>query len=239
MKEVFVKTHDSVNIGFNYYQTGHDAVVIICPGWFMTKDSKSFVNMAGHFSQFYDVIAMDFRGHGKSGGFYSFTSNEEFDIDAVVKSVSGKYKKIYLMGFSLGAALALLYGAKNPEIDKIIAVSAPTEFYKIENRMYLPNAWYPTLFKKFEPKRWLTVRPGNPFSHKDKPIDFVKNISVPTLFLAGKNDPTVFAWHTKKLYDTASCDKSYICFEKGLHAEDLYMDFPKKFMDVCLSWLER
>lgn len=239
MREVFVKTCDSTAIAFNHYETGHDSVLVICPGWFMTKDSGAFCAMAQDFSKFYDVVVMDFRGHGRSSGFYTFTSKEEFDIDAVVRFLANKYRNIYLAGFSLGGALALLYSAKNTNIDKIIAVSAPSDFYKIENRMYLPDAWYPTLFQKFEPKRWLTIRPGNLFLHKDKPIDFVKDISVPILFLAGENDPTVFAWHTKALCDAARCDKSYVLFKKARHAEDLYIDFRQNFMDICLSWLDR
>ncbi len=34
-------------------------------------------NVKKTFTGYYDVITMDFRGHGKSGGFYTFTSNEE------------------------------------------------------------------------------------------------------------------------------------------------------------------
>lgn len=199
MIEKFLKTTDNVKIAINHYINSNDEVVILCPGWFMTKDSAVFKKMSKDFTGYYDVITMDFRGHGKSGGFYTFTSNEEKDLDAVIDFAKSIYKKIYLCGFSLGGALVLLHGAKNNDIDKIIAVSAPADFDKIENHMYSPDAWIPTLFQKFEPLRWLTIRAGYPLLSKDKPVDFAANINVPTLFIAGEKDPTVFPWHTKLL----------------------------------------
>ena len=74
------------------------------------------------------------------------------------------------MGFSLGGALVILHGALVGDVDKIIAVSAPSDFDKIENKMWHPNAWIPTL-KKFEPKRWVSVRPSAKIGKKIKPVN--------------------------------------------------------------------
>lgn len=237
LNEVLLKTEDNIDIKINHYANDKDEVVIICPGWFMTKDSKSIKNLSKTLRSFCDVITMDFRGHGKSGGFYTFTANEEKDLAIVVEFAKRKYKKVSLMGFSLGGALVLLHSAKDSDIDKNIVVSAPADFYKIENHMYSPHAWYPTLFQKFEPKRWVSIRPGNPFLPKERPIDVIKNVKSPTLFLAGENDPTVFPWHTELLYNEAVCKKSYKLFENANHAEDLFNDYPMKFIKLCKKWL--
>ena len=239
MKTQKLLTQDKIKIEINYYNRDNDSVVIICPGWFMTKDSKIFKNISSELAKHFDVITMDFRGHGKSGGRYTFTSKEDLDLKAVTDFAKSKdYKNIYLMGFSLGGALSIIYGAKpNNGISKIIAISAPSDFYKIENRMYSPDAWIPTIFQKFEPLRWLTIRPGNPFSGKIKPIEVVKDIKCPTLFIAGEKDPTVLPWHTKALYEKAHCTKDYILFKNARHAEDLYSDYPKKFIQCCINWL--
>ena len=77
MEELFLNTKDRVNIALNWYNTGHKSVIIICPGWFMTKDSKAFSLLAEKLSEKLDVIVMDFRGHGRSSGFYTFTSKKE------------------------------------------------------------------------------------------------------------------------------------------------------------------
>lgn len=237
MKEIFLKTEDNIKIGINCYDSNSNTVIIICPGWFMTKDSEAFTNMSKAFSQYYDVISMDFRGHGKSGGVYTFTACEEKDLLTVVEYARIKYQKVILCGFSLGGALVLLHGAKYNNVEKIIAVSAPSDFMKIENHMYSPNAWIPTLFQKFEPVRWFSIRAGNPFLYKDKPIDFVDKIKVPTLFLAGEKDPTVFPWHTEKLYEKAICEKEFKLFKNTYHAEDLFLDFKQEFINTCTEWI--
>ena len=237
MSEIEVKTIDNLKIRANHLKNGHDQVVIICPGWFMTKDSKSLSNLAKDLSEICDIISMDFRGHGKSEGFYTFTAREEHDLNAVVEFAKQHYQKVSLLGFSLGGALVVLHCAKDKQIRKCIAVSAPTEFFKIENRMYSPRAWYPTLFQKFEIKRWLSIRAGNPFLKKPNPLEVVQEVETPTLFIAGEKDPTVFAWHTKALFTKANCKKSYLEFRNGNHAEDLYNDFRDEFLKACKTWL--
>ena len=237
MQEKFVKTIDNVKIALNLYDSAHKTVVIICPGWFMTKDSKSFSDLASKLSGWHDVISMDFRGHGKSGGFYTFTEKEVRDLKAVVDFAKANYEKVYLMGFSLGGALVILHGALVGDVDKIIAVSAPSDFDKIENKMWHPNAWIPT-FKKFEPKRWVSVRPSAKIGKKDKPVNVVDMIKVPTLFVAGERDVTVYPWHTELLYEKAVCEKRYELFKDCIHAEDIFIKEPEKFINLCLDWLK-
>lgn len=239
MQEVFLKTLDNIKIAINHYSQFKNSVIIIAPGWFMTKDSKIFKKISEDLFKTFDIITMDFRGSGKSKGFYTFTAKEEQDLNCVINYAKKHYEKVFVLGFSLGGALSIISGAKNKNINGIIAVSAPTEFYKIENKMYSPNAWIPTLFQKFEPKRWMTIRAGNPFLPKEKPIDLVEKITVPTLFIAGEKDPTVCPWHTQKLFENAKCKKDFILFEKARHAEDLYTDYPEKFITYCTEWLEQ
>ena len=236
MNEVKITTKDGVKIAVNHYEKEGDSVIILAPGWFMTKDSKSFKAMSEVFFKYSSVLVMDFRGHGKSGGFYTFTSKEVNDINAVIEFAQKQYKIIYLMGFSLGAAIALIAGADNDKISKIIAVSAPTCFEKIENEMWRKEAWLPTL-QKCELNRWFSIRPSVKIGEKIKPIDIVEKIKCPTLFLAGEKDPTVYSWHTETLFKKAECIKKYELFENCCHAEDLFIQDREKFVNICCEWL--
>ena len=238
MNELFLKTEDNIKIAINHYQTGHDTVVIICPGWFMTKDSRAFKTIAGNFARNFDVISMDFRGHGRRGGFYTFTAKECKDLDTVVAYASEKHNKIFIIGFSLGAGLALMYAAGHSELYGVIAVSPHARFYGIENHMWHPNAWIPTLFKKFEPSRWFSIRPASPFLKKTNPIEIVDKINVPVLFIAGAKDKTVYPHHTKELFDKALCDKSFKLYENGIHAEDIFMDEKQDSFNLCDEWIK-
>ncbi|MBE7705548.1 MAG: alpha/beta hydrolase [Cyanobacteria bacterium SIG29] len=236
MIEIKLKTKDKVTIAVNHYKNGFDSVVILAPGWFMTKDSKSFVEMSEVFSKTSDVLAMDFRGHGKSEGFYTFTSKEINDISTVIEFAKENYKQIYLIGFSLGGALVLIAGSEYDYINKIIAVSAPSCFEKIENNIWRKEAWLPTL-QKCELKRWFSIRPSLLICKKIKPIDIVEKIKCPTLFLAGEKDPTVHNWHSEELFKKAICKKNYELFPNCFHAEDLFIQDREKFVQLCTNWL--
>lgn len=235
IQELTLKTEDGVKIAANHYKTGHDEVIIIAHGWFMTKDSKYFLDMASVFSQNFDILTFDFRGHGKSLGTYTFTSKEPKDLTAVVNYAKKQYKKIYLLGFSLGGALVLIHGAKENNVDKIIAVSAPHSFIKIENQMWKRAAWLQSL-KKFELNRFLSIRPSLIIGKKIKPIDIVDKIKVPTLFITGELDPTIHCWHCRALFNKAICEKRYELFKNCFHAEDLFIQERRKFINTCNNW---
>ena len=203
MQEVILKTEDNVKIAINGYFSEKEEVVIVAPGWCMTKDSGAFRQISEMFASEYDVICFDYRGHGKSKGLFTFTSKEIKDLDAVVNFARKKgYSKIYLAGFSLGGGLVLIYAA-NHTIDKVISVSAYSDFNKIENQMWKKEAWGET-FKKFELNRFLSIRPDIIPRKKIKPVDIIKEVKSPTLFVAGEKDPTVFPWHTEELYKNTS-----------------------------------
>ncbi len=236
MEELKLITKDKIKIAVNYYNNGFDKVIILAPGWFMTKDSKSFKEMSEVFSKYSDIIAMDFRGHGRSSGFYTFTRCEILDILTVMDYAHKTYKNIYLMGFSLGAAIVIEAATKRNYVKKIIAISAPAAFDKIENQMWKKEAWIPTL-QKCELKRWFSIRPSVIKSKKVNSVDIIQKVKAPTLFLAGEKDPTVCSWHTQSLYEKAVCDKRFELFKNGCHAEDLFIQDREKFVNICCDWL--
>lgn len=237
MKELFLQTSDGTKIAINHYKNNHNEVIILVHGWFMTKDSKAFRAMAKEFEKDFDVISMDCRGHGRSSGFYTFTAKEILDVKTVVDFAKRLYKKIYLIGFSLGGGLVLIHQALEGDTDKIISVSSYHSFEKIENHMWKKEAWLQTL-KKIELKRWFSIRPSCIIREKIKPIDIASRINVPTLFIAGEKDPTVYAWHTKALFDKAKCNKKFELFKNGKHAEDLFLDEPERFINLCVDFLK-
>lgn len=235
-QEKYLNTPDGTRIAINHYNTGHDEALIIAHGWFMTKDSKYFNDMAGALSQNLDVITMDFRGHGRSSGFYTFTSKEPADLKCVVDYAKEQYRKVYLLGFSLGGALVLIHSAIERDVDKVIAVSAPHSFRKIENHMWRKEAWS-AFIKKFEWSRFFSIRPNPIVQKKIPPIEIVDKVDVPTLFIAGDRDPIVHSWHTKSLFDKANCKKQFELFKDCCHAEDLFLQERDKFLALCRTWL--
>ncbi|TQM06338.1 alpha/beta hydrolase family protein [Pseudonocardia kunmingensis] len=80
------------------------------------------------------VVALDMRGHGRSGGRSTVGDREPLDLDAGVAAARRLgYERVATVGFSLGAAVALRQAAAGPHRpDAVVAVSSPARWYSRE-----------------------------------------------------------------------------------------------------------
>jgi len=233
-----VFTHDGVRISYDCYSRGiREAVVIICPGFFQSKNTLTFQRLAQALAHDCDVLCLDFRGHGHSGGLYTFSAQEGADLEAVLDFVKARYRRIGVLGFSLGAAIAInTVSDRRHGVQSLIAVSAPFAFEEIEFRFWTPEAIRIGLTGL---ERGAGCRPGNPLFKKERPIDTIRNCSgVSVLLIHGTNDPIVHPRHSRKLYEVAPEPKRLEIMEDGSHGEGLYRQDPTRFLAVVQAWLE-
>lgn len=235
-EELYLKTSDGVKIAINHFKRDQKQVLIIANGWTMSKDSKFIKEMSKLFANSFDVISFDFRGHGKSSGIYTFTSKESEDLKSVANYAKKNYNKIYLIGFSLGGAISIIYSALGENIDRLIIVSAPHSFAKIKNFMWAKD-FLTNPFKKYEFKICAKLRPSPIIQKKVRPIDVVERIKIPTLFIAGDSDTITHPEDTKSLFHKAKCEKKFELFKNCHHAEDLIYQEKTKLISTCTEWL--
>ena len=232
---------DHIKIAYDHYQAGHSKVLIIAPGFYNNKDTYLFKKIAQSFFTQYDIILFDFRGHGKSTGAFEWTASEANDLASVIKyAKEQRYGKIGVMGFSLGAAISLIEASHNQDIDTLIIVSAPFDFWKINYHFWKPEM-IADLKLNLGPKgRGKSIRPGHPFNKKIKPIDIVDQISpIPVLFIHGQKDWLISYRHSIRLYKKAIRPKELVIIPDAGHAEKIYDSNPEIFEDICLRWLEK
>lgn len=239
VKEIFLDSKDGVKIAINHYDSANpEKVIVICHGSFMCKDAKPFLEMSDDFHEYFDVITMDFRGHGRSAGSFTFTAKEPDDLRVVINFAKRVYPRIGILGFSLGAAIAIIDAARNKDIQSLIAVSAPADVNKIENHFLRKEALIPAI-EKFEFGKSPNMRPGNMFLNKIKPVDVIGDISpIPVLFIYGSRDPIIYSRHALALYEKAKMPKRIEKFENGWHAEDLYLKSKSKFIRMSQEWFD-
>lgn len=239
MVEKTIESFDKTRIAFNHFKKeGRDSVFILCHGFAMSKDAKPFLGLSEDLFKLHDVIAVDQRGHGRSQGTFSFSSKEHEDVKVIINYSKQSYKHIYLMGFSLGAASCIIEVATNKNVDRLIVVSPPTNFDKIENRFLDMDAVIPW-FQKLGPHIF-KLRLGNLGAGKINPVDVIDKISpIPLLIIHGDKDPIIFKQHAQALYQKAKEPKEIMIIKKGLHAEELYRQNPKYFVNLCASFVER
>ena len=233
-----VITEDHVTIALSLYQlAGRDTVLIVCPGFFQSNQTATFHHLCQDLAEKRDVIGMDFRGHGRSGGWFTFSALEWKDLEAVVRFARTRYARIIILGFSLGAVSAINFAAKDSRlIHKLITISAPISFEEIEFKFWTPEAMQ-TGLRGLE--NGAGCRPGNLWQEKDRPIDHIKTIApIPILFIHGTHDPIVSHHHSERLYESAGEPKRLVLIEGGGHAEELYRRSPERFLSLIQEWLD-
>lgn len=232
-------TRDNVAIAYEHYKKGFDSVVIVCPGFYNSKKNRWMRKTAKMLSSEHDVIIFDLRGHGESGGKFTWSAKEHMDLEAVLGYAAAEgYKHIDILAFSLGAASAVNAASKRNDINRMVLISTPTSFRMIDFHFWEPGMFYDlkdNIESKWEGKGAKTT---NIFIHKgEKPIDTIKEIKgTPILFIHGDRDWVIKPWHSERLYEAAGVDKKLEIIEGGFHAERLIQHHPGRMQELVLDW---
>ncbi len=226
-----------IKISIRHNKRSADPVVIIAPGFFQSKETKTFKRLERDLSSSLDVISMDFRGHGKSGGLYTFSAEEADDLKAVIDYARKIYSKVGVLGFSYGGAIAMIEASRNKNIDSLVCVGTPMASEEVEFMWWTLDALKLGL-KGLE--RGAGVRPGNPTLKKINAIDVVSGISpTPILFIHGEKDPTVGVRHSRMMHEKAGAPKEIKLFKQGSHAEEIYRQYPVEFIQTVTQWFRK
>ncbi len=235
--DLYVMTEDRKRIALSHIKGGFSKVVIIAHGFYTNKDTVLFRKMTDAFSKEYDVIVFDFRGHGKSSDVFTWTALEQKDLQAIIAyAKANHYANIGVIGFSLGAAIALIEAGYHRNIDSVIAVSTPADLGSINYHFWEKDMWEDLKLNFGAKGRGKGIRPGSPSLQKIRPIDIVDMISpAPVLFLHGEKDWLVKPTHSRRLFDRAKDPKALTIIKDGGHAERIFDAFPDQFMKICLD----
>lgn len=137
------------------------------------------------------VAAADFRGHGRSGGRSSVGRDETLDLDAVVRWTREQgYGPVTVVGFSMGAAVALRHAAIGAAPgDAVVAVSSPSRWYIRDSAPMRRVQWLLESPLGMPAGRVLGVRLGAPwFDLPVSPIEAISAIRCPVLLVHGTSD---------------------------------------------------
>ncbi|MFC1823948.1 alpha/beta fold hydrolase [Thermodesulfobacteriota bacterium] len=105
---------DANGINMNYELNGKGTCLVLIHGF--SDNLTMWYNQAPEFSRHYQVIAYDFRGHGKTETPEREFSMELFadDLYALLKALN--IEKAGILGYSMGGRIGLEFALKYPEI---------------------------------------------------------------------------------------------------------------------------
>ncbi len=122
-----VNSFDGVSISFDNEGKGETTIILV-HGWANTR--SIWDAQVSHFSEEYQVIALDLPGFGKSGNNRSEWTIASFgeDISTIIQQLN--LKKVVLVGFSLGGPIVI--EAANIASDQVIGVVLVDNLQEVE-----------------------------------------------------------------------------------------------------------
>ena len=236
----FLTTEDNHKIAYKHYKKGNDKTIIIVHGFYNSKDSELLGKLKDELFKKYDVFMFDFRGHGQSSGFFTWTAREGYDLKAVLKYLDGQYKKTAILAFSFGGSISInVLSEKNYNIDSFICVSVPSDpsrvDYKWWNLDWENDIHYSMLTKNG--RKGKGVRLGPFWLKKQKPINNIQALKMPVLYIHGSKDWVIDKWHSDALYSKTTVRKELFLINNGLHAEYLLRKNKNEFIKKINTWL--
>jgi pimeloyl-ACP methyl ester carboxylesterase len=116
-----------------------DLAFVLCHGFTGSSSRPAVLRLAGRLARYGGVVAVDFRGHGGSGGRSTVGDAEVLDVDAAVRwaRLAG-YARCAAVGFSMGGSVVLRHAAGAAagaglrpveRVDAVVSVSAPSRWY--------------------------------------------------------------------------------------------------------------
>ena len=239
------RTSDGVMIAYTLCSRPSRELILLAPGFWRVRVAWENAFLASHFlRRGYDVATLDFRGHGQSGGRYTFGAREALDVSAVIGELVGPgkpYARFAALGLSMGGAIAADAMARSPELAcrALAMVSSPADF-----RALRPRPWKPGALKQVRLRhviRMPRLAARGFFAQKPRADGALSRLSIPKLIVTSEGDWLVDPSHGRVLAAAAAPPVDYVHLDLpgSLHADALVKHAPITLLRVLDRWFAR
>jgi pimeloyl-ACP methyl ester carboxylesterase len=199
--------------------------VVLLHGFGAQARKPSYARLADVLSGWVHVLALDLRGHGRSGGATTLGDREALDADAGVAWLRDRgHRWVGLVGASMGGTAALHAAATGADVDAVVAISAPARFRdepESQAMRDLQAHWESTLSRAVM-RMFLGIRvvPPRDWNAPPPPFELAAKIDVPLLVVHGVDDLYFPPSDAEEIADAAPHAQLWIEPEGFGHAED-------------------
>jgi pimeloyl-ACP methyl ester carboxylesterase len=220
------KTADGVTLRATRIVTGSRRVVLVSPGIFMHRDSVEHRALARRLASLADVVTLDIRGHGDSGGAFTWGVREPEDVATVARALRGSYERIGGLGFSYGGHHVGMAAALHRPFDAVALVAAPRNLFLLDHNFLTAG------LLRSAPLMWRRRRRRTRVAVSLRPPPSLARVvdriaPTPLLIAHGGADWLIPPSHAHALFAGAGEPKSLVLIDRGLHAENILVDEPE------------
>jgi len=212
-----------------------------------------FLKVARHLhSEGYWVLMFDFRNHGESdpspnGGKTGVGLEEYLDVVAAMDYVQGnanlRSMKVGFVSFCLGANSTIIAMSKRPDVFKKVKclVAVQPISFEVFVRTYLRKRLTPFGARLLLPpiKNYFNLQSKYRLENMS-PARFVKDITVPTLYVQTRNDPWTEMSDITGFFENTRVAKEFFWLEGFTHRFQGYQYFgehPEKMLEWLKKWM--
>ena len=240
---ISVESFDTTPIHYDLYDAPSKTLVLIVPGFWRDRRHASMVRLANWFvDDGYRTAICDLRGHGDSGGTFSFNLHEHYDIAAVVNDLLRRCapESITIIGLSYGGAIAISAAARHEiPLSALLLISPVADFSRLSPRInpftiHRHIAFGQALRRpRFD---WRFAR-----SPKLNAIDDIAEVHAPLCLVHVKNDWLVDHSHSVSLYERANEPKELhiIDIPGNYHADRIFNVAADEVDPIIADFLDR
>ncbi len=239
-----VLSFDGTLIRYDLHASNQKRVVLVVPGFWRVRRWPALRALAARIAGA-DVAAavMDLRGHGESGGTFGFNLHEWRDVAAVARDLvaRGGFSRVDLVGFSLGASVAVTAAARATDLPwgALLLVSPVADFSLIRPHV-----------NPFTMRRHLSLsqafrRPrfdwGFAFREKIRAVEEIGKLSIPVTIVHVRRDWLVHHRHAETLYSRAREPKRLALLDipGRWHADRILTSAPEAIEPVLEEFLRK
>lgn len=134
-RPVVLWTADGVRLSAQHWLVGTepaDVAIVVAHGFTGSSRNPHVVRICAALAAHgFDLLAIDFRGHGRSGGRSTAGGDEIHDVAAAVAWLRDRgYRTVVTAGWSMGGTSVLRHAGLGGDADAVVSVSAPGTWFE-------------------------------------------------------------------------------------------------------------
>jgi len=239
------ETSDGVSIAYTWWRRPAAELLVLAPGFWRVRLSRENVFLANFFvRRGYDVVSLDFRGHGDSRGAYTFGGFEANDLKAVLDELVGEnrpYARFAILGLSLGGTIAADTLARWPDLPcrALVMLSSPADLSTLR-----PKPWKPGAIRQVRLRHALRMprmSGRTRIARTPRAHEAVSRLPMPKLIVTAEGDWLVDPSHGRRLARSAAgpVDDVHLNLPGSLHADALVKFVPVRLLRLLDRWFLR
>lgn len=240
-EERWLVAADGVRLSAVHLPGPRDLALVVAHGFSGSWRTERLRRVAYRLAAYGGVVAVDQRGHGRSGGVSTIGWKEVLDVDAAVRwaRLLG-YRRVATVGFSMGASVVVRHGALHRGVDAVVSVSGPAYWYYRGTRSMRVLHWAveSRVGRRYvrHGMRTRLDRPPWPDPPPMPPVEAAARLApTPLLVVHGDADHYFPLEHALALHRAAAGGPAELWIEPGFgHAESA---IPAAVLDRIGSWV--